>query len=126
MTAGHNALRGSSPGQFPALDRAVALVGFPDHRIDRICITCCLSFPTFTSRRLTARSRLCRQRDGLPVALALAHYRPRHTGELVGKRDRGHFGWPPRQQRGEPWPVFGAVDLGVANDRQRARCEQTA
>jgi transposase len=26
----------------------------------------------------------------------------------------------------EPWPVFGAVDLGVANDRQRARCEQAA
>jgi hypothetical protein len=53
MTAGHNALRGSGPGQKPALDSAVALVGCPDLRIDRICITCCWSFPTFTSRRLT-------------------------------------------------------------------------
>ena len=44
MTAGHNALRGSGPGQKPALDSAVALVGCPDLRIDRICITCCSSF----------------------------------------------------------------------------------
>jgi hypothetical protein len=44
MTAGHNALRGSGPGQFLALDSAVARVGCPDLRIDRICITCCSSF----------------------------------------------------------------------------------
>ena len=44
MTAGHNALRGSGPGQKPALDSAVAHVGCPDLRIDRICITCCWSF----------------------------------------------------------------------------------
>src|SRR5258708_1986276 len=44
MTAGHNALRGSGPGQKPAFDNAVAQVGCPDLRIDRICITCCWSF----------------------------------------------------------------------------------
>ncbi len=41
MTAGHNALRGSGPGQKPAFDNAMALVGCPDRRIDRLCITCC-------------------------------------------------------------------------------------
>ena len=41
MTAGHNALRGSGPGQNPAFDNALALVGCPDRRIDRLCITCC-------------------------------------------------------------------------------------
>ncbi len=41
MTAGHNALRGSGPGQFHAFDNAVAHVGCPDRRIDRLCITCC-------------------------------------------------------------------------------------
>src|SRR6266540_1894076 len=41
MTAGHNALRGSGPGQKPAFDNAVAHVGCPDRRIDRLCITCC-------------------------------------------------------------------------------------
>jgi hypothetical protein len=41
MTAGHNALRGSGPGQLPAFDDGVALVGCPDRRIDRLCITCC-------------------------------------------------------------------------------------
>src|SRR3981189_370718 len=43
MTAGHNALRGSGPGQNPAFDDALALVGCPDRRIDRLCITCCSS-----------------------------------------------------------------------------------
>ena len=41
MTAGHNALRGSGPGQQLAFDNAMALVGCPDRRIDRLCITCC-------------------------------------------------------------------------------------
>jgi hypothetical protein len=41
MTAGLNALRGSGPGQKPAFDNALALVGCPDRRIDRLCITCC-------------------------------------------------------------------------------------
>src|SRR5205814_1939748 len=41
MTAGHNALRGSGPGQKHAFDDAVAQVGCPDRRIDRLCITCC-------------------------------------------------------------------------------------
>jgi hypothetical protein len=41
MTAGHNAFRGSGPGQKPAFDNAVARVGCPDRRIDRLCITCC-------------------------------------------------------------------------------------
>src|SRR5476649_3085106 len=42
MTAGHNALRGSGPGQKHAFDNALAHVGCPDRRIDRLCITCCL------------------------------------------------------------------------------------
>ena len=51
MTAGHNALRGSGPVQKHAFDDALAHVGCPDRRIDRLCITCCQPFPTFTSRR---------------------------------------------------------------------------
>ena len=35
MTAGHNARRGSGPGQKPAFDDALAHVGCPDRRIDR-------------------------------------------------------------------------------------------
>ena len=41
MTAGHNSLRGSGPGQKPAFDDAMAQMGCPDRRIDRLCITCC-------------------------------------------------------------------------------------
>src|SRR5262249_55226179 len=42
--AGHNALRGSGPGQKPAFDNALALMGCPDRRIDRLRITCCSPF----------------------------------------------------------------------------------
>src|SRR5437764_1699718 len=45
MAAGHNARRGSGPGQKPAFENAVAQVGCPDRRIDRLCITCCSSSP---------------------------------------------------------------------------------
>ena len=44
MTAGHNAFRGSGPGQKPAFDHALAQVGCPERRIDRHCITCCSPF----------------------------------------------------------------------------------
>ena len=43
MTAGHNALRGSGPGQKPAFDNAWGQLDCPDRRIDRLCITCCSS-----------------------------------------------------------------------------------
>ena len=36
MTAGHKTLRGSGPGHKPAFDDAMALVGCPDRRIDRL------------------------------------------------------------------------------------------
>src|SRR5712692_8747386 len=36
MTAGHNALRGSGPDQKPAFDDAMAHVGCPARRIDRL------------------------------------------------------------------------------------------
>ena len=72
MTAGHNALRGSGPGQKPAFDNALAHVGCPDRRIDRLCITCCsLSQPSHHAG-WPARSRLRRKRDGLPVRSPLA------------------------------------------------------
>ena len=53
VTAGHNALRGSGPGQKRAFDNALARVGCPDRQIDRLCITCCSPFPTVTSRRMS-------------------------------------------------------------------------
>jgi hypothetical protein len=70
MTAGHNAFRGSGPGQKLAFDDALAHVGCPNHRIDRFCITCCRPFPTVRSHR---RRRDC-------VAHCRAPYRAKATG----------------------------------------------
>src|SRR6476659_6500499 len=94
--AGHNALRGSGPGQKPAFCDALALMGCPDRRIDRLCITCCS--PSQPSHRAgcPARSRSRRKGDGFPVALAVGHQGPSHSGNLVGECDGGDLGRPPR------------------------------
>src|SRR6516164_3562798 len=73
-----------------------------------------------------ARSRLYRERNWLLVALALSHHCPGHPGDLIGERDGGDLRRPPRQQCCEPGPMLGAIDLGIADHRQRAGDEQTA
>jgi hypothetical protein len=44
----------------------------------------------------SARSRSCRKRDGFLVAITPGQHGPRLSCDLVGKRDRGHLGGPPR------------------------------
>jgi hypothetical protein len=65
-----------------------------------------------------------RERDRFLVSFASSHHRPRHSGHLVGKRDGRDLGGSPRQQRGEPGPMFCAMDFGVADDGKRADGEQ--
>ena len=72
------------------------------------------------------RDPLRRKRDGFLVTLALDHHGPGHPGDLVGKRDGGDFGGPPRQQRREPGPMFGAMDFSLADDGERTGHEQAA
>ena len=128
--AGHNAFRGSGPGQKLAFDNAVAHVGCPDRRIDQFCITCCLPLPTVHLRRSLARTRLyCRRRlprkrDRLLVTLALGHHRPGHPGELIGKRYRRILCWPPLHQRCQPRPMLGAMHFRIFYDCQRADAEE--
>jgi hypothetical protein len=89
MTAGHNALRGSGPGQQHAFDDAMARVGCPDRRIDRLCITCCSPSQPSHHAGYPAQSRLPRKRYGLFVTLSLGHHGPGHPRDFVGKRDSG-------------------------------------
>ena len=72
MTAGHNALRGSGPGQKLAFVNALALVGCPDRRIDRLCITCCSPSQHSHHIECPMRSRSRRKRSGFFVASPLA------------------------------------------------------
>ena len=126
MTAGHNALRGSGPDQQLAFKNAMAHVGCPDRRIDRLCITCCS--PSQPSRRAScpARFRSSRKREGFLVSLAPCHHGPDHSGDLVGERDSRNLGRPPCQQSREPGPMCGAMNLGVTDDSERAGHEQAA
>jgi hypothetical protein len=105
---------------------AVAQVGCPDRRIDRLCITCCSpSQPSHHAMVLGAISS-DPQRGWIIISLAPGHHCPGHSGELVRKRDSGDFGRPPCQQRCDPWPILGAVDLGIANDGRCPGHEQAA
>ena len=126
MTAGHNALRGTGPDQNLAFDNAMARVGCPDRRIDRLCITCCSPSQPSHHAGCPARSQLSRKRDRFLVSLAPGHHGPDHSRDFVGERDSRNLGRPPRQQGREPWPMFGAIDLGVTDDRKRAGHEQAA
>jgi len=71
--AGHNALRGSGPDHKHAFDDAMAQVGCPDRRIDRLCITCCSPFQLSHHAGCPTRSRSRGKRDGFLVALAPGH-----------------------------------------------------
>jgi hypothetical protein len=89
MTAGHNALRGSGPSQQHAFEDAMALVGCPDRRIDRLCITCCSPSQPSHHAGYPARSRSPRKSDGFFVAFVPGHHSPGHPRNLVGERDGG-------------------------------------
>ena len=79
MTAGHNALRGSGPGQQHAFEDAMALVGCPDRRIDLA-----LHYVLSASQPLRhiepwALSLRC-ERDGFIVVFVSGHHRPGQPG----------------------------------------------
>ena len=67
-----------------------------------------------------------RTRRWIIISLAPSHHCPGHSGELVGKRDSGDFGRASCQQRCDPGPILGAVDLGIANDGECTGHEQAA
>src|SRR5215813_2831111 len=69
---------------------------------------------------------LRRERSGFSVPLTPRHHRPRHPGKLVGQCDGRDLGGTPRQQCGEPRPMPGTMDLGVANDGECAGRKQDA
>src|SRR6476661_4253540 len=56
----------------------------------------------------------------------LDHHGPNHSRDLVGERESCNLGRAPRQQGREPGPMFGAMDLGVTDDGERAGHEQAA
>ena len=81
--------------------------------------------PSHHARVLGAIS-LDPQRGRIVVPRARSHHCPGHSRELVGKRDGREFGRPSGQQRCEPGPMLGAVDLGITDDSEGASHEQAA
>src|SRR5215475_10853579 len=123
--AGHNALRGSGPGQKRAFEMhwhmwVVLIAGSAGSALRAVRPPNLHIAPDLGA--IFSR-RKC---DGFFVAITPGHHGPRHSCDLVGERDRGDLGRPPRQQSCEPWPVLSAMDLGIADHRQRARREQAA
>jgi hypothetical protein len=114
------------PVKNPHSDDAMAQVGCPNRRIDRLCITCCSSSQPSYHAGCPARSRLPRKRDGFLVTLTSGHHGPGPPCNVVGKRDGGDLGRLSRQQRRELRPMAGVMDLGVADDGECSGHEQAA
>jgi hypothetical protein len=105
MAAGHNALRGSDPGQTPAFDNALARVGCPDRRIDRLFL------PSIYPRSLRARRNVSMGGQGsvarIPIvtifppvrcALAVSGQAAAPATSPINSR-RFMCGWPPPGKR---------------------------
>ena len=104
-TAGHNALRGSGPEQLRAFDNAWGQVGCPDRRIDRLCITCCSSLPTFTSRRPSGAISFTPQARPVPCSTRPWPSSPRPSGRSF---------WRARWRR--PWLAAAPAMLRATAD----------
>ena len=89
------------------------------------CITCCS--PSQPSHHAVVLGAISSdpQRGWIIISLAPSHHCPGHFGRACGKRDGGDFG-ASCQQRCNPGPILGAVDLGIANDGECAGHEQAA
>jgi hypothetical protein len=97
MTAGHNALRGSGPGQTPAFEMhwhkwVVLIAGSTGSALRAV------GPPNLHITPDVGAISLRRECDGFLIALTPGHHGPRHPGDLVGKRDRRDLGRPPCQQ----------------------------
>ena len=134
MTAGHSALRGSGPGQKPAFKNALAvwvvlIAGSTGSALRAVRPANLHITPVLGA--ISSDS----QRGRIIVSLARGHHRPGRSGELIGKRNGSNFGRPPSQQRGDPRPIPGAMELrpilgamefGIADDGECAGHEQAA
>src|SRR5262245_50495768 len=125
MTAGHNALPRIRSRSKARNRDALAQVGCPDRRIDRLCITCCwASQPSHHAGCRRDRSR--RECDGFLVAITSGHHSPRHFRDLVGERVRAapRLGspvatfWPGSRLRGCIRFASKAVNSGIAKCRE--------
>ena len=100
MTAGHNALRGSGPGQQHAFDDAMTLGGCPDRRIDRLCITCCSPSQPSPSHHAGVMRALNRPRR--TRVRPVAERQALGTPSWRGINDRGTFQAAPRLSSTRP------------------------
>ena len=80
------------------------------------------SLPTFTSRRMSARSHHAASAKGSlhsPLAIMAQAILAILLASAIAATSLAAC-----QQRRKPWPVFGAMDLGIPDDRKRTGCEQ--
>src|SRR5262249_18185974 len=82
------------------------------------------ALPTVTSRQMSGAISFTPQAQRAPITLVLRHHRPDHSGNLVGERDGGNLRGSPCQQCREPGSMPAAMDLGIADDGERAGNEQ--
>ena len=107
---------GSGPDQQPAFDNAWGQLGCPDHRIDRLCITCCSP----SQPRVSGAISFTPQARRVPVSLASGHHGPDHSCDLIGERDGRNLGRPLDEAPGVGPVLATALVAAVADPALRS------
>jgi hypothetical protein len=123
MTAGHNALRGSGPGQKHAFEDAMAHVGCPDRRIDRRCITCCSPFQPLRHAGLSGVILFTPRERQVPHSIRFWPSSPRPSWRVCW---RARWRRPWWVDAPEPGSMPRAMDFGIADHGECACREQAA
>ena len=117
--AGHNAFRGSGPGQQLAFDNAVAQVGCPDRRVDQSCITWLSALSNRSYSAIAGAISFPLQQAISRARLAPCNSRPWPSGPKPSWRAC----WRARSQR--PSSAAGPSEMSAKDDAWRRAVSRT-
>ena len=93
----------SGPGQQHAFKDAMAQVGCPDCRGDRLSHYMQLPFPNLLAPIKPARIQLSRKRNWFAIVFAAHHHCPDHSYNLIGQCNGRNFDRSPCHKLCQPW-----------------------
>ena len=93
----------SGPGQKHAFKDAVARMGCPDRRVDRLSHYMQLPFPNLLAPIEPARTQLGRKRNWFAIVFAAHHHCPDHSYNLIGQCNGRNLDRSPCHKLSQPW-----------------------
>ena len=114
----------SGPGQKHAFKDAVAQMGCPDRRVDRLSHYMQLPFPNLLAPIEPARTQLCCKRNWFAIAFAAYHHRPDHSYNLIGQCNGRDLDRSPCHELSQPWTARVSQLFDTLDDGECAKHQQ--